>query len=223
MGTDSVAPGRRERNHRVTGLAGTGKTALAAVAARQIQREGRFLDGIAVVLCQGLADPAEVLQIMLSRFDPYRREPEATELLQMQGMVQATLRGKHALVVLDNLEPDLPVAAVVAPPRAAVLTLLLTAHQMFPSEAVPVDAGRTLDLLTQEEALDLCAVTLGRSSPDALAQRSTLRLSRSCASWANILWQSSSPGPCCKRPARSRSTRPRDSQAGRRPRVARRR
>src|SRR5262249_21394688 len=46
---------------------------------------------------------------------------------------------------------------------------LLTARQMLSSEAVPVDASRTLDLLTPEEALTLFAVALGRGSPDALS------------------------------------------------------
>jgi tetratricopeptide (TPR) repeat protein len=151
------------------GLPGIGKTTLAGAAVRQLQQEGRCPDGLAVVLCQGLTDPAEVLRRVLIRFDPLRRAPEATELPQLQDLAQGTLRGKRALVVLDNVEPELPVASVVAPLREAGLTVLLTARQTLPSAAVPADASRALELLRPEEALDLFAVALGRRGASALS------------------------------------------------------
>ncbi|HEV2460689.1 MAG TPA: NB-ARC domain-containing protein, partial [Ktedonobacterales bacterium] len=150
-------------------LGGIGKTTLAGVAVRQLQQEGRFPDGIAVVPCQGLTDPAEALRRVLIRFDPLRRAPEGTELSQLQDLAQATLRGKQALVVLDNVEPELPVASIVTPLREAGLTVLVTARQMLPSEAVPVEASRALDLLGPEEALDLFASALGHGDPDVFS------------------------------------------------------
>jgi tetratricopeptide (TPR) repeat protein len=150
------------------GLGGIGKTTLAGVAVRQLQQEGRFPDGIAVVLCQNLTDPVEVLRRILIRFDPLRRAPEATELSQLQDLAQVTLRGKQALVVLDNVEPALAVASVVSPLREAGLTVLLTARHALPSAVVPGEASRALDLLSSEEALELFAGALGRSGVSAL-------------------------------------------------------
>jgi tetratricopeptide (TPR) repeat protein len=150
------------------GLGGIGKTSLAAVAVHQLQQEGRFPDGIAVVLCQGLDDPAEALRRILIRFDPYRRAPEATDLPRLQDTAQATLKGKAALVVLDNVEPELPVAQVVAPLRAAGQTVLLTARHALPSAAVPAEASRALDLLSAEEGLELFAAALGHGGVSAL-------------------------------------------------------
>jgi tetratricopeptide (TPR) repeat protein len=120
------------------------------------------------VLCQGLDDPAEVLRRILIRFDPYRRAPEATDVPRLQETAQATLRGKAALVVLDNVEPELPVAQVVAPLRAAGVTCLLTARHTLPSAAVPAEASRALDLLTPEEALELFAAALGHRGESTL-------------------------------------------------------
>ncbi|MFI5273174.1 MAG: tetratricopeptide repeat protein [Ktedonobacterales bacterium] len=151
------------------GLGGIGKTTLAAVAVRQLRDEGRFPEGIAVILCQGLTDPAEVLRRVLIRFDPYRRTPEASDLAGLAEAARLTLRGKRALLVLDNVEPGLPIAGVVAPLRAAGLTLLLTARQALPTAVVPVAASRALDLLSPDEALELFAGALGRGSPEAFS------------------------------------------------------
>ncbi|HLY30115.1 MAG TPA: NB-ARC domain-containing protein, partial [Ktedonobacterales bacterium] len=145
------------------GLGGMGKTALAAVVVRRLHQEGRFPDGIAVVLCQSLTDPAEILRRILTRFDPYRRSPEMTDLSRLSESAQGLLKGKSALVVLDNVEPQLPVTQVVSPLRAAGLTVLLTARQALPGEVVPPEASRALGLLSSDEALTLFASALGRS------------------------------------------------------------
>jgi hypothetical protein len=152
------------------GLGGIGKTTLAAVAARELQRERCFPDGLAVVLCQQLTDPVEVLRRVLTRFDPLRRSPEVSDLDGLAESVRLSLHGKHALVVLDNVLPELPVASVVAPLREAGLTLLLTARQQLPGAAVSPEASRMLDLLSPEEALELFASALGRASEQALSQ-----------------------------------------------------
>jgi hydroxymethylpyrimidine pyrophosphatase-like HAD family hydrolase len=70
------------------------------------------------VLCQGLTDGAEVLRRLLSRFDPIRRVPAVSELGRLVDLAEATLRDKAALVVLENVEPALPITQVLAPLQA---------------------------------------------------------------------------------------------------------
>lgn len=151
------------------GMGGIGKTTLAALAVQQARAENRFPDGIAVVLCQELTDPAMVLRRVHARFDPYRKEPEASELAGLAETTIHTLRGKRALVVLDNIEPGLDLAATVGPLRAAGLAVLLTARQALPRTVVPVEASRTLELLSPEEAVELFADAYGRRRADALS------------------------------------------------------
>jgi hypothetical protein len=151
------------------GLGGIGKTALAAVAIRQMRRAGAFPDGIAVVLCQQVTDPAEVLARILTRFDPQRKAPQEATLPELARRTRYTLQSKRALVVLDNVEPGLPIAEVMAPLREAGVRVLLTARQALPSDVVPDGASRILDLLSSEEALELFAWALGREHPDALS------------------------------------------------------
>jgi tetratricopeptide (TPR) repeat protein len=151
------------------GLGGIGKTSLAAVAVRQAHREGLFRDGIAVVPCLGLSDAPDVLRRVLTRFDPLRRQPTANDLAGLAETAHRLLDGKNALVVLDNVEPALTVAGVVAPLHATGATMLLTARQALPRAAVPAEASRVLDLLSPAEALDLFAVSLGRASAAQLS------------------------------------------------------
>ncbi|HEX9038617.1 MAG TPA: TIR domain-containing protein [Ktedonobacterales bacterium] len=151
------------------GMGGIGKTALAAMAIRELRRAMKFPDGIAVVLCQELTDPADVLARVLTRFDPYRKAPQEATLADLDRKARDTLKGKRALVVLDNIEPRLPITDVVAPLRTAGLTLLLTARQALPPEVVPADASKILDLLPSEEALELFAWAFGREHSDALS------------------------------------------------------
>ncbi|MBA2392091.1 MAG: tetratricopeptide repeat protein [Ktedonobacterales bacterium] len=150
------------------GLGGIGKTALAAVAIQQLRRDGAFPDGIVVVLCQDLVDPAEILIQVLTRFDPYRKAPQEVTLADLARRATHMLKGKRALVVLDNVEPRLPIATVISPFQTAELTLLLTARQALSMEIVPHGSGRILDLLSPEEALELFAWALGRKHADAL-------------------------------------------------------
>ena len=170
-----LQPGKTAAITALGGLGGSGKTALAAVAVRELRWRGRFRDGVAVVLCQGLTDPADVLARVLTRFDPYRRAPEATDLPGLSDHAQRVLHQKKALVVLDNVEPELTdLDKIIAPLRAAGAALLLTARHTLPRAAVPLEASRMLDLLSDQEALDLFAQSYGRAdaaalSPDDLA------------------------------------------------------
>ncbi len=153
----------------LAGLGGIGKTTLVAMAVRSLRAQGRFPDGVAVVLCQGLADPVEVLRRTLARFDPQRRQPGASDPAGLAEAARRLLAGKDALIVLDNVEPALPVAQVVAPLRAAGASLVLTARHVLPHDAVPVQDVRILDLLSAEEALNVFAQALGRTDASALS------------------------------------------------------
>jgi tetratricopeptide (TPR) repeat protein len=152
----------------LSGMGGIGKTALAALAVRRLRAEGRFRDGIAVIPCQGQTDETEVLRATLSRFDPHRRQPDADDPAVLADTARHLLDGKDALIVLDNIEPALPVAQVVLPLRAAGATLLLTARQALPRSVVPVGASRVLGLLSTHDALALFAQSSGHSSTLAL-------------------------------------------------------
>jgi hypothetical protein len=155
----------------IVGMGGIGKTTLAVVAARQLQEEERFPDGVVLVRCQYRTDPAEILRQVLTRFDLVRRAPEATELTTLSDAAQASLKGKTALVVLDNVEPGLDVSKVVASLRAAGMKLLLTARQTLPTDAVPASASRTLDLLSAEEAVELFVSLLRDSRSEELSSK----------------------------------------------------
>jgi tetratricopeptide (TPR) repeat protein len=152
----------------IAGLPGIGKTALVAVAVRAMRVEGRFRDGIAVVLCAGLTDPVEVLRRVLARFDPQRRQPDAVDREGLAEAARRLLVGKEALVVLDNVEPGLDIVQVVGPLRAAGAVLLLDSGQVLPRAATPVEATRMLGLLSGEEAAALFPHMLGVADPDQL-------------------------------------------------------
>ena len=78
--------------------------------------------------------------------------------------------------MLDNIEPELPITLVVTPLREAGATLLLTARQKQPPDVVPPEGRLTLDLLSEEEALNLLAVSFGPlSGGGALACRAGRR------------------------------------------------
>ena len=132
--------------------------------ARILYATNRFPDGIAVVLCNEQSDPVTVLKAVLTRFDPQRREPAETELADLRDLAKQVFAGRRALVMLDNVEPDWPVEQVVAPLRAAGATVLLTSRQRLPASAVPQEAGRMLELLAPDEAVDLFAEYLGRGT-----------------------------------------------------------
>src|SRR5262249_4696158 len=141
-----------------------GKTALAAKAVRALRSEGCFADGIAIVLCMGHRDVQEVLQLVADRFGTAERHAEVGASDQSPESLHRLFAGKDALVVLDNVEPDLDLEQVVTRLRAAGAVLLLTARQKMPGAGVPGDAWRELGLLSRQEALELFAQSSGRAS-----------------------------------------------------------
>ncbi|HYM26518.1 MAG TPA: toll/interleukin-1 receptor domain-containing protein, partial [Steroidobacteraceae bacterium] len=151
------------------GMGGIGKSALAAAAMRRLRVEGAFPDGMAVVLCEDQTDPVEVVRQALSRFMPGRRTPDASDLPGLAAAAQTLLAGKRALIVLDNIEPGWPVEQVTRALTATPVTLLLTARQTLPTDAVPPGAARQLDLLSPAAALLLFAQSYGRATVEALS------------------------------------------------------
>ena len=134
----------------------------------QLRAEGRFADGVAVVLCQELTDAGEVLRRALARFDPARRQPEARDPAGLAEVARLLLGGKDTLIVLDNVEPALDIRAVIQPLREAGAHLLLTARQTLPHAVVPIEASRMLELLGEEDTLTLFARSMGLASADNL-------------------------------------------------------
>jgi tetratricopeptide (TPR) repeat protein len=154
----------RDRSVGVTalgGMGGIGKSTLAAVALHQLRAEGRFQDGVAVVLCQDMIDASDVLRRALARFDPARRQPEGKDPVALAEAARMLLGGKDVLIALDNVEPDLDIRAVIQPLREAGARLLITARQTLPHSVVPVEASRMLDLLDEEDTLTLFARSMG--------------------------------------------------------------
>jgi Tfp pilus assembly protein PilF len=157
------------------GLGGIGKSALAGQVVRILYARDAFPDGIAVVLCNGLTDPATVLRRALARFDAYGREPEELELPALGDLARQVFSGRRALVVLDNVEADWPVEQVIVPLRVAGAAVLVTSRQRLPTQAVPAAASKMLELLSPEEAQDLFAEYAGRGTrQDLTAAEQTL-------------------------------------------------
>jgi tetratricopeptide (TPR) repeat protein len=150
------------------GMGGIGKTALAAKAIRSMRAEGHFRDGIAVEFCLFQTDANKIVRKVLSRFDHQRREPETNDLSLLIDVAHRLLKGKDALVVLDNVEPGLDLERVMIPLRAASIAVLLTARQKLPRTVVSVDASWSLDLLPFKVASDLFIRSFGRQASHKL-------------------------------------------------------
>jgi len=157
-----VDPGAIASIAAANGLPGIGKSALAGYVAHILYATNQFPDGIAVVLCNGLNDPADVLSQALARFDSQGRKPTEHDMQALRDLARRTFAGRQALVVLDNVEPEWPIWQVVAPLRVAGAAVLLTSRVRLPARAVPPEASRMLELLSPEEALDLFAEYYGR-------------------------------------------------------------
>lgn len=96
----------------VIGISGIGKTALVAKAIEQIKSQ-RYGDSIARVRCADLHDPVAVVRKCLERVDFKRRIPLTLNLTTLQQMSEELLGGRDTLLVLDGVEPHLPLADVV--------------------------------------------------------------------------------------------------------------
>lgn len=153
----------------IEGMAGVGKTALAAVAIQQVRAEGIFPPGdIVAVPLQDEVVVDSVLQMVLERFDPENAEPGDADEAELKQVARQLLSSRHALVVLDNIEPGLDIKAVVQPLRDAGATLLLCARHTLPRDVVPIEAACILRELPAPHALELFALSYGRYDADDL-------------------------------------------------------
>ena len=117
---DVRAAARRSRLLTLIGSGGTGKTRLAIEAATELV--GAFEDGVWVVELATVADAALVAPTIAATLGA-RAEGEVAAL----ALVESALRGKHALVILDNCEHVVDEVAKIANallralPRLAIL------------------------------------------------------------------------------------------------------
>jgi tetratricopeptide (TPR) repeat protein len=164
------------------GVAGIGKTTLAAQVARDLRDAGAYPDGVVFVACQEQRTEAaarSLLRDTLARFDARRRPPEATDWTGLGDAARSLLGSKRTLIVLDNIEPELPpddLRRLVGALHSAGATLLLTARQDLPRDVVPSDASLTLDVLPPDKAADLFAQPFNPPPPDLAA--SAARITR---------------------------------------------
>lgn len=142
----------------VSGLGGIGKTALAAVAVHELRWEQHFPDGLLVISAIEERDPARILREITSRFQPDAQIGDAIELQDISQMAIAALRERDALIVLDNVEPYLDVAAITQPLREAGVSVLVTSRHELPPNAIPSLAILRLGLLSPSEAFRLFAL-----------------------------------------------------------------
>jgi hypothetical protein len=152
------------------GLGGIGKTALAAIAVRELRWEGRFSRGLLVVVANEEHDPVKILREIVSRFQPDVPLDEELTPDEVSQLVEAKLAGLDALVVLDNVEPALDVTAVVAPLRKGRVSVLVTSRHELPSSAIPRDGMQRLGLLSKEEAFTLFAQVYKGSNLAAISR-----------------------------------------------------
>jgi len=151
------------------GLGGIGKSTLAGEVVRRLFIEGRFPDGIGVVACNGVRDPAAVLAAALERFGIKADEKDRADADALARLARRQFAGRRALIVLDNVEPEWPVERVVRPLREAGVALLLTSRQTLAAGAVPPAATRELHILPNKQALELFAVNYGAEAWRTLA------------------------------------------------------
>lgn len=147
----------------IEGLGGLGKTSLVAEVLRQARDLKLFPDGIAVMLCQGRADAMPILRAALKRFSR-GGVLDGVDDGDLGTMAQRILAGKHALVVLDNIEPELRLGDLLAPLQAASAVCVVTARFRVPAE-LRTDALR-LDFLDEQDAIELFTEYYGRPLSD---------------------------------------------------------
>lgn len=124
-----LTQGHGHRVVSITGNSGIGKTVLASEAAQRMCGDACFPAGIAVANCEDLDSPEEVLQRVLTRFHPRHLAPIRFRLGELADEASRVLRGKRALVILDDVGNVRNLAAATDPLRDAGLALLLTSKE----------------------------------------------------------------------------------------------
>ncbi len=143
----------------VNGMAGIGKSALAAAVLRTGFLQGLFPDGMAVVKANEIRSPNTLLQLALDRFGVRGADVDTADLSHLMEIVRATFYNKRALIVFDNMEIDgtWRVKDAIAPLRASGLAILITSRREPPVDAVPPEANVPLRNLPVDEAVEVFA------------------------------------------------------------------
>lgn len=155
------------------GVGGSGKTRLALEVARGLI--GEFADGVWLVELAALRDPALVPRTVLATLGGKER-PDRSPI---ETLVE-TLRRKHLLLVLDNCERLVEACAQLSGEllaRCPHLRVLATSRELLnvpaemswrvPSLSLPdADAGRSLDELSNSEAVRLFVDRVSHRDPD---------------------------------------------------------
>ncbi len=130
------------------GLGGIGKTALALKLGQQLTLD--YPDAQIFLDLRGTSSPlapAEAMRHVIHTFHPGAQMPQSES--ERAGLYRSVLRGKRALLVLDDAAEADQVRPLLPPPSCA---LLVTSRQRFRLPAVQV---LNLGVLDREEAQDL--------------------------------------------------------------------
>jgi tetratricopeptide (TPR) repeat protein len=165
----------------VTGLAGTGKTALAVHWAHQVR--DRFPDGQLYVNLRGFSpspalEPTDVLAQFIGALDvPREKIPRGLD--EQKGLFRSLLAGRRMLILLDNAAAPDQVRPLV--PNAANCLVLVTSRSSLDG-LVALDSARPimLGVMTPPESVALLSKVIGldrvRDMPQAADE-----LARFCA------------------------------------------
>ncbi|MCC6190576.1 MAG: tetratricopeptide repeat protein [Anaerolineales bacterium] len=155
------------------GMGGVGKTVLAYRVAKALREE--YPDAQLVVELRGLSEqgqtpltPAEAMAQVVRAWRPGEKLPETEG--ELHGLYQDALRGKRALLLLDNARDADQVAPLLPPAPCAVI---ITSRQRF---TLPGMKRTDLEKLSGGEARTLLQ-TIVRGLPDAVADE----IARLCA------------------------------------------
>ncbi len=119
-----------------------------------------------------------ILQKILERFDAQRRRPPRAYVTDV---AQSLLRGKDALIIVDNVGQDLDIGEIIHALNVDGPHLLFTMREGISRNALTtVEQGAVLELglLSAEDALDLFATSYGRQSSSDLTPDETLQAQR---------------------------------------------
>lgn len=165
----------------VDGAAGMGKTALAVHWAHRVQH--RFPDGTLYVDLRGYGPgesvtPGEVLGGFLGALG-VSPERIPVEVEAQAGLFRSVVAGRQVLIVLDNAHAVEQVRPLL--PGGSGCVVVVTSRASLTGLVIGEGATRiTLDLLTEEEALELVRAIIGprraEAEPDAV-----IELIRACA------------------------------------------
>ncbi len=137
----------------IVGIAGIGKSALAGEVLSTLAEERQYADGVIVMRADGLSGGTHgalfLLRAILAAFGAF---PEETDAESLADLTYTQLAGKSALVLLDNVEAGLDLAALLYPLRLAGIAVLMTTRHTLPSDVVPGGAVIELHALPGDEA-----------------------------------------------------------------------